>query len=70
MPDAAKPDHVQIFISCDRCDASLTVEASSREAARELMRALVIVKGWRVVDRLAVTDTIGGPPDLCPDCAA
>ncbi len=69
MTDAKTPDHVQIYVACDGCDASLLVEARSREAAREAMRALVIVKGWRVVDRLDAT-VVGGPRDLCPECAA
>jgi len=63
------PSHVQIRILCDRCDAVLTVEAKGREAAREAMRALVIVRGWRVVDRLdELKPTAVGPPDLCASC--
>ena len=68
-------DLVQISVLCDRCDAQLVVEARSREAAREKLKALIIEKRWRVVDRLEGAESFGeastavSAHDLCNACA-
>ena len=78
---AKQPDHVVLAVLCDRCEAQLVVEAPTREAAREKLRAVITDARWRVTDRLegafdaaaAITgkasSTMLGAQDLCSVCA-
>lgn len=73
--------HVELTVICDRCGAALTVEATSREAARAALRARADEARWRFIDRLEgaldtaaqltghASSTTIGVPDLCGDCA-
>lgn len=62
------PDTVVMTVICDRCEAQLIVEAPTREAAREQLRALVDERNWLFVDRLEGAIEIPGPKDLCGEC--
>ena len=74
------PDHVEAIVFCDRCEASLTANGTTREEAIAKLRVLIDEKRWKVIDRFdAVHDmaTLTGAasstvtvPDLCGDCAS
>ena len=74
------PDHVVLAVLCDRCEAQLLVEATTREEARGKLRTAITEARWRVTDRLEgafdmaeitgrASSTMIGAQDLCSACA-
>ena len=74
------PDHVVLAVLCDRCEAQLLVEATTREEARGKLRTAITEARWRVTDRLEgafdmaaltgkASSTTPRALDLCGACA-
>ncbi len=72
--------HTEVTVYCDRCEAQMTAEGATRDEAIAKLRAMIVEKHWKVVDRLDSTGTMASltgaaastvtVPDLCGDCAA
>lgn len=69
------PSHSEAIVICDRCEAQLTAEGPTREAAVAKLRVMITERHWKVIDRFDSDGNVVAPstvtaPDLCGDCAA
>jgi 6,7-dimethyl-8-ribityllumazine synthase len=81
VTEPSPSDHITLAVLCDRCEAQLVVEGTTRENAREKLRVAIVEAQWRVVDRLEgeleaavqltgrASSTMIGALDLCGACA-